>query len=85
MAAPLGPTGIMCIRRTLTDGRLHGLVIGLGAATADLLYGCVAAFGLTVIAKVNPRLCEGLPSLADSKIQSFYPRYTVFALFTFLR
>jgi threonine/homoserine/homoserine lactone efflux protein len=50
MAVPIGPIGIMCIRKTLTEGRLRGLVIGLGAATADLLYGCVAAFGLTVIA-----------------------------------
>ncbi len=52
MAVPVGPIGIMCIRRTLTDGRLRGLMIGLGAATADLLYGCVAAFGLTVISNV---------------------------------
>jgi len=49
MAIPIGPIGIMCIRKTLTDGRLSGLIIGLGAATADLFYGCVAAFGLTVI------------------------------------
>ncbi len=49
MAVPIGPIGIMCIRKTLTEGRIRGLIIGLGAATADLLYGCVAAFGLTVI------------------------------------
>ncbi|MCX6150323.1 MAG: LysE family transporter [Ignavibacteriales bacterium] len=49
MAIPIGPIGIMCIRKTLTEGRVRGLIIGLGAATADLLYGCVAAFGLTVI------------------------------------
>jgi len=49
MAVPVGPIGIMCIRKTLTEGRLRGLIIGLGAATADLLYGCVAAFGITVI------------------------------------
>jgi threonine/homoserine/homoserine lactone efflux protein len=49
MAVPVGPIGIMCIRKTLTEGRFRGMVIGLGAATADLFYGCVAAFGLTVI------------------------------------
>jgi threonine/homoserine/homoserine lactone efflux protein len=49
MAIPIGPIGIMCIRKTLTEGRLRGLIIGLGAATADLLYGCVAAFGITMI------------------------------------
>jgi threonine/homoserine/homoserine lactone efflux protein len=49
MAVPVGPIGIICIRKTLTDGRLRGMIIGLGAATADLLYACVAAFGLTVV------------------------------------
>jgi threonine/homoserine/homoserine lactone efflux protein len=49
IAAPVGPTGVLCIRRTLAEGRAFGLVSGLGAATADALYGCVAAFGLTFI------------------------------------
>lgn len=49
MAIPIGPIGIMCIRKTLTEGRLRGMIIGLGAATADMFYGCVAAFGLAVI------------------------------------
>ena len=49
MAVPLGPIGIICIRKTLTEGRLRGLIIGFGAATADLLYASVAAFGLTFI------------------------------------
>lgn len=49
IAAPVGPIGILCIKRTLTSGRLAGLVSGLGAATADAVYGCIAAFGLTFI------------------------------------
>jgi len=49
IAAPVGPIGVLCIRRTLASGRLSGLVSGMGAATADSLYGCVAAFGLTAI------------------------------------
>lgn len=49
LAVPIGPIGILCIRKTLTEGQLHGLVIGLGAATADFLYGCIAAFGLTAV------------------------------------
>jgi threonine/homoserine/homoserine lactone efflux protein len=49
IAAPVGPIGILCIRRTLSDGRSLGLVSGLGAATADAMYGCVAGFGLTFI------------------------------------
>jgi threonine/homoserine/homoserine lactone efflux protein len=49
IAAPVGPIGVLCIRRSLAEGRQVGLVTGLGAATADAVYGCVAAFGLTVI------------------------------------
>ena len=49
IAAPVGPIGILCMRRTLSEGRVSGFLSGLGAATADALYGCVAGFGLTVI------------------------------------
>jgi threonine/homoserine/homoserine lactone efflux protein len=49
IAAPVGPIGILCIRRSLADGPLGGLASGLGAATADAAYGCVAAFGLTAV------------------------------------
>jgi threonine/homoserine/homoserine lactone efflux protein len=49
VAAPVGPIGLLCIRRTLSAGRLTGFVSGLGAATADLMYGSVAAFGVTVV------------------------------------
>lgn len=49
IAAPVGPIGALCIRRTLSDGRAIGFVSGLGAATADALYGGMAAFGLTFL------------------------------------
>ena len=49
IAAPVGPIGVLCIRRTLAHGRLVGLLSGLGAATADAVYGCIAAFGLTSV------------------------------------
>lgn len=49
IAAPVGPIGVLCIRRTLAEGRAIGFVSGLGAATADGFYGAVAAFGLTLI------------------------------------
>jgi threonine/homoserine/homoserine lactone efflux protein len=49
MAVPIGPIGIMCIRKTLAEGHTRGLIIGLGAATADSMYGSIAAFGLTFI------------------------------------
>lgn len=49
IAAPVGPIGVLCIRRTLAYGQVTGLLSGLGAATADAMYGCVAGFGLTFI------------------------------------
>ncbi len=50
IAAPVGPVGVLCIRRTLAEGRTSGFVSGLGAATADTVYGSVAALGLTFVA-----------------------------------
>lgn len=52
IAAPVGPIGVICIRRTLADGRVVGFVSGLGAATADMSYGAVAAFGLTAVSSL---------------------------------
>ena len=49
IAAPVGPIGILCIRRTLQYGRLSGLFSGLGAAFADTFYGMIAAFSLTLV------------------------------------
>lgn len=50
IAAPVGPIGVLCIRRTLAGGRTIGFLSGLGAATADAVYGSIAGFGLTFIA-----------------------------------
>ena len=48
-AAPVGPIAIICIRRTLTEGRLSGMASGFGAASADFVYACVAALGFSAI------------------------------------
>jgi threonine/homoserine/homoserine lactone efflux protein len=66
IAAPVGPIGVLCISRTLSRGLLSGLVTGLAAATADGLYGSVAAFGLTSVSdllisyKLELRLIGGI-------------------------
>ncbi len=52
IAAPVGPIGVLCIRRTLAQGRASGVVSGLGAATADAIYGCVAGLGLTFVSNL---------------------------------
>ena len=50
IAAPVGPIGVLCIRRTLQNGFKSGLASGLGAASADAVYGAIAAAGLTLAA-----------------------------------
>lgn len=50
IAIPVGPIGILCIRRTLAMGQRVGFISGLGAATADGFYGGIAGFGLTAVA-----------------------------------
>ena len=52
IAAPIGPISMLCIRRTLAEGRLFGIVSGLGGATADAVFGCIAGFGLTFISNI---------------------------------
>ena len=49
IAAPVGPIGVLCIHRTLTKGKICGLISGLGAATADTIYGTIAALGMTFV------------------------------------
>lgn len=62
VAAPVGPIGVLCIRRSLMNGMWVGLATGLGAATADAAYGSIAAFGLTMVSTflVNQRSWLGL-------------------------
>ena len=49
LAAPVGPIGLLCIRRTLARGVRIGFATGVGAASADTLYGAIAAFGVTFL------------------------------------
>lgn len=52
IAIPVGPIGVLCIRRTIAEGRLSGFITGLGAATGDAAYGGVATFGLSIITNI---------------------------------
>jgi len=49
LAAPVGPIGILCVRRTLAHGGWRGFLTGLSSASADAVYAVVAAFGVTLI------------------------------------
>jgi threonine/homoserine/homoserine lactone efflux protein len=52
IAVPAGPVGVICIRRTILNGRLAGFVSGLGAASADAVFGIIAGFGLTFVSNL---------------------------------
>jgi threonine/homoserine/homoserine lactone efflux protein len=49
LAVPVGPISLVCLHRTITAGRLHGIFSGLGVATADSFYAAVSILGLTII------------------------------------
>jgi threonine/homoserine/homoserine lactone efflux protein len=51
VAAPVGPMGMLCIRRTLTEGPRAGLAIGVGIASGDAIYGLVAALGMVSVSQ----------------------------------
>jgi threonine/homoserine/homoserine lactone efflux protein len=52
IAAPVGPIGVLCIRRTLAHGRHIGFVSGLGAATADGVFALMGGLGMTAVSAV---------------------------------
>lgn len=49
VAAPVGPMSVLCMRRTLSDGRVAGLITGLAIASADATYAAIGGFGLTAV------------------------------------
>lgn len=60
IAAAVGPIALLIIRRTLASGWTRGMASGLGVATADGIYGAIAAFGLTVISAPLVALADAL-------------------------
>lgn len=47
IAFPVGPVAALCLRITIAHGLAHGALAALGAASADAIFGAIAAFGLT--------------------------------------
>jgi threonine/homoserine/homoserine lactone efflux protein len=60
VAAPVGPIGVLCIRRTLAGGMGFGFVSGLGAAAADALYAGIATFALALATAYVARITQPL-------------------------
>ena len=49
VSAPMGPIGMLCIQRTLSEGRWHGFVSGLGAALSDVIYAAITALSMGLV------------------------------------
>ena len=49
LAVPVGPISLLCIQRSVADGRLHGIISGIGVASADSFYAAISFLGLTII------------------------------------
>jgi len=47
LCIPLGPIGILSLRRTVAEGRASGMAALLGATTSDAVYCSLAGFGVT--------------------------------------
>ncbi len=50
IGAVVGPIGVLCIKRSISEGFIIGLSTGIGAALADALYAGIAAFGISAVA-----------------------------------
>lgn len=46
VSAPMGPVGMLCIRRTFYKGRWHGFMTGLGATLSDVCYAMLTTLGM---------------------------------------
>ena len=74
VSAPMGPVGMLCIQRTLSKGRWHGFVTGLGAMVSDIIYAMLTSLGLGVV--VNFVEANQAPlQLAGSLVLSVFGYY----------
>jgi threonine/homoserine/homoserine lactone efflux protein len=74
LALPVGPIGLLCFRYSLIRGRTAGLVAGLGAATADVFYASLAAFGIAFI--INPLIAyQHIFHIVGGMFLSFFGAY----------
>ena len=46
---PLGPLGVLCVQKTLGNGRNSGFITGLGASVSDTFYAAISLMGLAFI------------------------------------
>jgi len=52
LAVPVGPLSLICIQRTLSDGKGHGIMSGIGITAADSVYATAAFLGLAAVSGI---------------------------------
>ena len=52
VSAPMGPSGLLCVQRTLSKGRWYGFVSGLGAALSDIFYATITGLSIGLIVDI---------------------------------
>lgn len=74
VAAPVGPIGLLCVKRTLERGWTTGIASGLGVASADASYGMMVAAGFAatgvLVAQAGPMQLAGGLLIALLGLQS---------------
>ena len=66
VSAPMGPTGLLCLRETTRGGRRQGMLVGLGATLSDLVYGLIAYWGVGIVLNLLDRLLCYPPNEASN-------------------
>ena len=49
ISAPMGPIGLLCIQRSLSNGRWHGFFTGIGAVISDMFYALIVGIGISFL------------------------------------
>jgi arginine exporter protein ArgO len=71
VSAPMGPIGMLCIQRTLSKGRWHGFITGLGVALSDIIYAALTCLCMgMVVSFVEANLFRRLYSLSGCQLFS---------------
>ena len=71
VAAPIGPMGVLCIKRTLTQGLFAGVSTGFGATTAQVCICALLLFGMDQLAPITASHRQAL-SVVSAGVMLFF-------------
>lgn len=77
VSAPMGPIGMMCVRRTMACGQRYGMLTGLGATVSDLIYAFLTLLGVGAFVDFILKYSDHL-QLAGSLFMILFALYVFF-------